>query len=215
MDKTGLVITIKNRFDHTWQTFRDLMISNLPEGLVLVLVDDGSDDDTAQLVQNFPFGWQISKAVIRHHVSRGVAPSLREGWDMCVDMGCKILINLDNDVRLKYFWHVRLMDLHKAFPDNIVSGFNTSSHKVVEDHKNFVAKHDIGGINMCMSDELYMSTVRDCLQSNNWDWAVCQKMNFLHRYFICTKPSVVQHAGVKEGMHMKPGVDVPDIAEDY
>lgn len=209
--KTGIVITIKNRYEYTRQTFIDLMESDLPENTLLVLVDDGSDEETQRLINYFPFTTGLEVVVIRNEISIGVAQSLRKGWDYCTDNGCYMLCNLDNDVRIKPEWIKTLHSLYKKFSCNIITGFNANNpkHKILAVKSDYLIKSSIGGINLYFHVDTY-AYMRGLLTDNNWDWEIS---NYFKKFIVC-KPSVIQHNGHKAGMHTHSKHHI-DIAEDF
>jgi GT2 family glycosyltransferase len=214
--KIGLVITIKDRYEYTRQTFIDLMKTDFPCSVLLVLVDDGSGEETERLISNFPFPYndKFKPVCIRNLFNMGVALSLKEGWDYCVNEGCEILCNLDNDVRLKPEWLKTLIDLHAQYPEKVITGFNANNpnHKVKYEADHFVCKSSIGGINMLFTKEVYKH-IRVFLLDNSWDWEISKHFQLLRMGFIVSKPSVVQHIG-KIGIHSSEA-DHVDIAEDF
>jgi len=213
--KIGLVITIKDRYEYTRQTLIDLKDSNLLSDIVIVLIDDGSQEETSRLLQHFPLKKQNSLKdadviLITHGLSTGVAKSLQEGWDLCINEGCTTLCNLDNDVRLKPDWLIKLLQLQAQYPDSIITGFNANNpaHRVLSEYPDHIIKSSIGGINMLFSKKMYLQ-IRERLIDNGWDWQISD----LYKKFIVTKPSVVQHTGLI-GIH-STAADHIDIAEDF
>jgi glycosyltransferase involved in cell wall biosynthesis len=214
LSKIGLVITVKDRYEYTRQTFIDLCGSKLPVNSMLLIVDDGSEEETERLVKFFPFrdmGLNIEQIHrVRNEESKGVAKSLQSGWDYCTANGCDILCNLDNDVRLKPDWLISLLKLHVRHPEKVISGFNANNlnHVVLGEFNDYVVKSSIGGINMLFSKKIYYE-LRELLNDNSWDW----KVSDYFKQFIVSRPSVVQHIGLT-GLHSSPE-DHIDMAEDF
>jgi glycosyltransferase involved in cell wall biosynthesis len=195
MRKTGIVITVHNRLELTRQSFIDLDKSELPEDCVIIIIDDGSDDRTDILCERFNFSKEV--VLIRHEEAAGVARSLREGWDIAIELGCEILVNIDNDVRLKPQWLKVLRDLHAQYPTAIITGFNSNNpeHKMMSVHHDHVVRRSCGGINMLFNVATYKTVVHAALNDNWWDWNVVKRARINGRRIICSKPSVVQHTG--------------------
>lgn len=210
--KVGIVITVCNRYEYTRQTFIDLNASILPSKVVLVIVDDFSDEDVERLVNNFPFneGFEVFK--IRNEYRKGVSRSLVYGFQLLFNNKCEIYCNLDNDVRLKPEWLLRLLELHGKFKHNIISGFNSNNpnHAVLSRHDGYVMKRSCGGINLLFHKDL-REFVLQSLTDNWWDWSLSGLMALMSKAFIVASPSVVQHAGIKSILKH----DKADIADDF
>jgi GT2 family glycosyltransferase len=215
----GIVITARNRAELTLNLLECLKKSYFPaQGAMMIYVDDCSTEtDSIDILDNLQnYFYEVYRE--RNAERLGVAKSLQRGLDTACDIfDCDILINLDNDTLVKPDWLFKLLDLHKRFPDAVVTGFNTLScdlgtgnprHPIIKEYDDYVKKKSIGGINMVFSKETYLNHIRPCLDmKGHWDWNVCQR----GLDFYCTKPSVIQHTGIKEGMNMNN----PDIAHDY
>ena len=217
----GLVITARNRAELTHGLIESLNQINqgylLLETPLIVFVDDHSTDEDAIAVFDLLEINNCYLVKIRNEKNLGIKESLKIGIDTCLQYGVGTIMNLDNDTLVKPEFMIRLWNLHKRFPNAVVTGFNTLSHDlgtgkprhpVLEEHEDYVKKKSIGGINMAFSKETYLNHIRPCLDmKGHWDWNVCQR----GLEFYCTRPSVIQHTGIKDGMNMNN----PDIAHDY
>jgi GT2 family glycosyltransferase len=210
--KIGIVITVCNRYEYTRQTFIDLNASILPGKVVLVIMDDCSDEDVERLVMNFPFKDDFEVFRIRNDHRKGVAKTLLKGFEKLFEQKCQIMCNLDNDVRLKPDWLLKLMELQVKFHNHIISGFNSNNpkHTVLARHDGYIEKASCGGINLLFHVRI-REFVIEALTDNWWDWTLSGIMMSMHKAFIIASPSVVQHAGIESMMkHHKA-----DIADDF
>lgn len=212
--KVGLVITTHNRPELTAACFDSLVASDWPDSLLLVVVDDGSRhrESIRLLSRKFPF----DSFVIRNPRPKGVSYSLAAGFGFLIEKGCDVFMCLDNDAVVSEDFFSGLLSLLDERPGKIVSGFNTLTrchitglprHPVKEDFGTHVLKESLGGINICFGGDR-MTDVLDALGSrHHWDWALSRAV----KEFYVTTPSLVQHTGVKRGLHRRN----PDIAEDF
>ncbi len=182
------------------------------------MVDDASDD--IQSIKNilsplrerfFVDTWFRS-----HH--NGIHANLELGWNVAITRKATTLMNLDPDTIVKPNWIIEILKLHSKNIHSIITGFNTITqgrHRIYDYGPGCVYKETIGGINMCFSPDVFKKIVAPNLYADNWDWLVCHEMQTNRIMFCVTSPSVIQHTGIKEGMHpASPGV-IPDIAEDF
>lgn len=215
--KIGIVITTFNRPNYLRQTLESLNRADLLDANILI-VDDASRDIQAQrLIRPYKTIRNIRNLSIRH--------SLQIGFDRLVSDGCDLLINIDSDVILRKDFLSKLIELHKQYPNQIVSGFNTLTksrtgnvrHPIVSSHNGYVTKRSIGGVNMVMSVNTYLTIVKPALLESqrtrdHWDKIACRISNEQGKLIIVSSPSVIQHIGFDSAMGHR---DNPDIAEDF
>lgn len=210
--KLGLVMTVYNRPRELRRTFDSLSKCKFPLTLEMFIVDDCSSSAQVEtIISQFTLpGVFITK--IRNAKNEGMFYGLRLGWSHFYNNGFDLLMNLDSDALVKPYWLPILLQLHKLFPDTIVSGFNTLHHPIHEIFPRYCTKQDIGGINMLFHRDLF-PIVDGCLGNRDWDWQVCWAMQAAAKLFVVSRPSVVQHIGMTSvagngSLH-------PDIAEDW
>ena len=213
--KLAIIITTYNRFDLLKDCVRTLVASNIPAGTEFIIVDDASAENPKAVLQPLIEKFYCDPWLLDRQ--NGVASNLKLGFDVAVNRHADLLCNLDPDTVVKPNWLDRLFDLHKRFPDKIVTGFNTLSggrHKIFFEGADYILKKTIGGINMLFDVDMYKQQVRTILQGDSWDWDLCYNMQRIHKMFVVTKPSVIQHTGTQDGLHVGPGI-IPDTAEDF
>jgi glycosyltransferase involved in cell wall biosynthesis len=205
--ETGLVIPTFNRSDYVRACFASLRKSRFPEGTVVVVVDDDSQEqETIELARFFSLpGVPVIKIFRQQSRHFTVHESLRTGWDFLVErFNCPYLCNLDSDALVKENWLTQLRDLYRREREKrgpiIVTGFNADSHPVLGEEEGFCHKESIGGLNMFFDGDLYRTVVRPNLRFDEetqvgWDWFTVWAMQRLGHPFLCLKPSVVQHIG--------------------
>lgn len=221
MKKVGLLITTYNRGEYLRQCLNSLALSDLSHINQILVVDDASTDAlTKELLVKVKTAWKGSKVWVNAE-NKGIHNNIRLGSELLFDMGCDVVINLDPDTVVKSDWALKLLELHYKFPTTIASGFNTLSrhpgsptprHDVFEWFDTYVTKSSIGGINMVYSFSMYHKIIKQHLIALNWDWRICREFQSRHWLFVITRPSVVQHIGIGEGMHPSNN---PDVAYDY
>ena len=97
-------------------TIRDLALRTLEQVPDLVVVDDGSTDETASQVADLPL------TLIRHPQNRGKAASLWSGMQAALQAGSDFVITLDGDGQHAPEDIPRLVAAHRAHPEHIVIG---------------------------------------------------------------------------------------------
>jgi hypothetical protein len=98
------------------------------------------------------------------------------------------------------------------FPDAIVTGFNTLTHKIKAISADYCLKDSIGGINVLFGRHLF-PLIEPCLSAMEWDWKLCTVMQEAGKQFVVSRPSVVQHLG-SHGLTSSPHRGVP-VAVDF
>jgi hypothetical protein len=237
MATVGVVVTAFGRPLSLLRTLHDLRNSTLDDAVVAV-VDDGSVDVvTPAIVSAFTIPSVRVLSVLRPTkplraatyllpvVGRfyrdlstfTVHEALQAGFDtlLTVEPTLQLLVNVDGDLRLRRDWLTRLRALHTRERARrgplIATGFHAPNHPVVEVHDDFVVKASVGGANLAFDVDVYRDVVRPQL-ALHWDWRVCAEMQRRGWPLLCTRPSVVQHAG-RVGRFSRRGQF--DHAEDF
>lgn len=215
--KLGLVIPIFNRPEYVAQCFRSIQDAFIPEGTLVVLVNDASTNpETIDLFNAF----NLQNAFIykiTNKQNQGIKKSLIIGFNKCFESGCHKVMNLDSDAIVKPNFIEVLGKLKQAHPDNIVSGFNSVNknrdgslrNPIIEEHEDYFLKKHANGINMHFMKEEYEQIILPSLSRpvGNWDFDSTRQMPF-----VISKPSVVQHIGMSSSLGHH---EEPDIASDF
>lgn len=82
----------------------------------VIVVDDGSDDDTAAIVATLP------ATLLRHPVRMGKGQALRDGFAEALRQGMAAVVTMDGDGQHRASDIPRLVDAANAHPRNIVNG---------------------------------------------------------------------------------------------
>lgn len=216
--RIGIVIPVYNRSNYVSRCLESLMDVQTNEDAQICLVNDGSTDEHIEpLLNTFKPDW-AKVTVLNTNRNKGISTALITGLGY-LSGKCDLLMILDSDTIVKPDFIEVLLDLKLRFAGNIVSGFNTLTvdretgrprHPVKESGSDYCKKATIGGINMLFTVEQYRNFVLSALRlPGHWDWNLCKRFP---AGFIVSKPSVVQHIGIDEGLHTSNN---PDIATDY
>lgn len=209
----GLLINTYNRSEYLERCIASIRKADLSRVIQVLVVDDCSTD---RKVFNLLNGFLI----YRMPENKSIRYAIQEGYEMLFDWGFEIVINLDGDAIVKPDFIQKLVDLHRQFPNNIITGFNSlviGRHPIFEQHETYCVKKSCGGINMLVTRKMYDEVVNPSLITaqrtrGHWDDIVSQKIRDRNEVFICSTPSVVQHIGFKSAM----GHDAnPDYAHDF
>lgn len=226
LPKVLILIPVYNRLELFNDCIQSILKSKIPHDkydIQFFVLDDNSfqEEQIRIIVRNFS---QILKDKCKVHYHRsnfnkGINAILLFGIEYCFStFEADTIAILDSDTIVSLLCLPVLLALHKYFPDTIVSGFNTTTggrHLVVDHCDGYVTKRTIGGINMVFNRSVYVKHVKNSFMGDkHWDWRVCHSITCDDRLFIVSKPSVIQHTGIKEGMHVGPGFQ-PDVAEDF
>ena len=201
--ETGIVIMTWNRPRYVKRCFESLARSRLND-TVLAVVDDGSDDpQTRKLVREFSLpGVPVARLLIESHGEFLLHDNLRVGWDYLINRWqCRYLSNLDSDAVVTPDWLESIRNLYfkqrGENPHLIVSGFNGAVYHAVRSvHPDHVIKPTLSGLNLYFDRAAYDEFVRDALQPH-WDKRVVEAMTSRSAVFFVTRPSVVQHIGLR------------------
>ena len=213
--KYGCVVSFFNRKEIVEKTFNSINSSFLPNNLLFVIIDDGSEEKiNINLKNDYIF--------IKKNKNFGISNSLAVGWDILYLMDIEYMMNLDSDVEVSTNWLSQLLNTKQLIKEDcIITGFNGSNHKITKENKNYFIKESIGGINIFFNKSLYKKT-RVCLTNTlmpedvesiknsiekygtnpkihpvykGWDWGLMTVCDNEKISKLCCKPSVVQHTG--------------------
>ena len=95
---------------------RDVVEGALAQCPNVILIDDGSDDDTVERVADLPI------TVIRHAQRMGKGAGLRDGFAEAMRRGFRGVISMDGDGQHSADDIPRLIDAANAYPEHIVIG---------------------------------------------------------------------------------------------
>lgn len=209
---TALILTTYNRPEYLAQCLHSLSNVNYPKDTLLIIVDDCSNEETRQLLNDFTLPIQIIKYF--KPANKGIKDSLLTGYKLAFTY-CNIAINIDGDAIVKPEFITRLLELQQQFPENIISGFNSRNkdgdklrNPILSEHEGYAVKKYANGINMVVNRDLYDKYIHKGLTSNtNWDFAASQGNSC-----IIAVPSLVQHVGINSSMGHGNN---PDVACDF
>lgn len=202
---TGLLIPIYNRPEYLKRCLDSLAHVDYPPDTVVMLIDDGSTDkETIALFNAATFPVMTIK---HRHANRGIKLTMAFGYEFLFTF-CDVVINLDSDAIVKPNFITRLLELHKQFPNKIISGFNSKNttgkdlrNPIIREYDTYIEKRFANGINMLLSK------CPDLSKGGNWDFNLSSKETSC----IVAKPSLVQHIGLNSTM----GHVQPDVACDF
>lgn len=218
--KLGIVIPVYNRPQYLKQCIDSLQSARIPEGVLIIFIDDRSTDKEVSLLLRANME-SLNATVITNAKNEGVCYSLKKGIDQCLLNGCDLIINLDSDAIVRPDFIEKILAIKERFPDKIVTGFNcltrnangTERHPVIEQGDGWNIKKSVGGINMCFDRKQYESWILPALEKGikrlcNWDAEACKNSGGA----VCVVPSVVQHIGTHSSMGHH---EAPDVADDF
>lgn len=98
-----------------------LRIRGVIEGVLaqcrhVIVIDDGSDDDTVARIAGLPV------TVLRHESRRGKGASLRRGFHEALSRGARAVLTMDGDGQHAAADIPRLLDAANRYPEHIVIG---------------------------------------------------------------------------------------------
>jgi len=97
-------------------TIRDIVCSALTYTPHVVVIDDGSSDDTAQLIRD------LDITLIEHKHNQGKAAALTDGIRASLDLGVDAVITMDADRQHKTEDISRFIATAEQFPDELIIG---------------------------------------------------------------------------------------------
>lgn len=189
----GIVITSYNRFDYLEKCLESFSQSDFPAETIVTIIDDKSADyRVKELLTNFRLE-KVALLIQLNKKRKGNQKNIVTAFDNFCELGCDLLMNLDNDAIVKREWLRVLLELQNKYPDRIVSGFDAPRHKANKYFGNYVFKKSIGGINLLLTADLYKTFLRKTLLNyHHWDWRMSQLRK---SDFVVARPSMVQHIG--------------------
>lgn len=217
--KIGLIITTYNRPEYLKECLDSIRRSTAiqRDDVEILIVDDGStNQETLELVNDADWASTIKKP------NRGIKDSLLKGYTHFFNEyrnDIDLVINLDGDGIFRNDAIEVLLDLKKRFPDNIVSGFNTTvenRNPIIGEHEDCFLKKYASGINICINKEQYEKWVKPCLlKEGNWDYQSSLLSEKDGMSVVVAMPSVCQHIGLISAMGHTNNNVKPDISEDF
>lgn len=219
--KLNLLITTFNRPAYLEKCFNSLMKVKYPDGCSIMIVDDASSDQkTIDLINEFNPSVNVQR--FQNSKNSGIRQSIKFGYDKAFE-SAEIVINLDGDMIVKPDFIVRLLELKKQFPDNIVSGINCTMlnargeqrNPIIKEHEGYSLKQAVAGQNLCINKDNYEKYIKPILSiDGNWDHnASIASMKDKKPIVVCV-PSVSQHIGMNSSMGHSI-YEPADRADDY
>ncbi len=218
--KVTLLITTFNRPEYLKRCLASVKRAGITD--VLIVDDCSTDKETIRLINESDFR-KIFKTS-----RRGICDSLLKAIHSLFISGSDIVINLDADAIIRNDFLERMMELHNAFPDDIITGFHSTTknkdgserHRIMPfhdpfgyaNHLEYVRKQSVGGINMLWTRANWekMKPVIENAQKNNLNWD--HQISLASNGIICAVPSLVQHIGIESSMNH---TEAPDVADDF
>jgi len=220
--KVALIVPYKNRFDYLKKCLDSIDRSDIPNGLYLLLVNDGSDEFMTFEISEFKKLSKLNIETVTNKHSLGIKGVLKYGFERCFSMGYDVVISLDSDTIVTKDFFTRLLQLRSMFKDNVVCGINATNYDkgglrnpIIADYDKFIFKKFTNGQCLCLNLESYNTFIKPSLSMNgNWDYnasILCQKKD---TSVVVAKPTLVQHIGMLSAMsHTAYGE--PDVALDF
>jgi hypothetical protein len=219
----GIIIPVFNRYYVTKIFFECLKINVNFESILFCIVDDGSEDDVLNELENL----KLKSVVIycdRKNNIYGSNNTLVPGslYPLTLYMGheiiknnCNILGVLDSDsfINENYFNDAKLFTDNFNMNNTIFSGFNSNSeaHKIEDKtnmfNKKLLYKNMVGGISQFYSVKLYnefkykfTGEESPNFWAYDYDYQISNFMMKHNKNYICFENSNVQHIGIKSTM---------------
>lgn len=105
------------------RTIREVVVATLRHARHIIVVDDGSTDNTTELLKDLPI------TVIKNNTNLGKAASLLKGMDAALTAGLLPVVTLDADGQHKPDDIARLLECASLHPDKIIIGARLSDRK--------------------------------------------------------------------------------------
>jgi len=118
--QTSIIIPAFNEADIIRTTLDNLMKEGLPEKYEVILVDDGSEDGTAEVIADYPV------RLIKHHVNKGYGAALKTG--IRAASGEKVVI-MDSDGQHDPRYIGQIVTMLDGF-DMVIGDRSKSSYQV-------------------------------------------------------------------------------------
>jgi len=127
MSSTAKIVVVIPAYNEA-ATIRELVERALKIAPDIVVVDDGSTDDTGEQLEGLPV------AVLRNELNLGKAASLWKGFEHALGHGAQFVVTLDGDGQHQPEDIPRLLNIAERSPQSIVIGAR------LHDRKNFPAR---------------------------------------------------------------------------
>lgn len=212
--KTTLLITTYNRPQYLKRCLASVKRAGITD--VLIVDDASTNQETLQILSEAAKEYRVMQLM----ANKGICASLLFGMEHAFADGADIVINLDADAVIRNDFLDRMLELHAAFPNDIITGFHSTTknadgsdrHEIIERGDGWCSKKSVGGINMLWTRETWnqMKPVIENAQKHrlNWDHEVSKAAGRI----ICAVPSLVQHIGFESAMGH---TGIPDVADDF
>lgn len=152
------------------------------------------------------FDMDIPIIKIYKNTHKNMFDSLRSGFDLLIDLfRVRYLVNIDSDTIHTPDWLTTLCrtyaELSQKLADGplVLSGFNADKKENLFVRDYYVAKRDMGGINLFFDAQTYAQYIRDTLVHVGWDVQLSESIRGQNGSLIALRNSVIQHIGT-EGM---------------
>ena len=224
----GIVIACYERQDYLKKTLESIKKSDLSNTIICIIDDCSKNRNVWKLINDFKTNSSVKIIKVKNKKNIGIRYNLLKGWDILCKYKCDYLCNIDSDTVVKYEWLDKLRKTENHSRNRldvegvVVSGFNcveSCNHKILKDYGDYYQKRTIGGINMFFSRKTYNNLIRQVLEKGRpnmgWDWEVCSHSRNKNYPIIVTKPSVIQHIGIKGLNSSNHKITRYDIAEDF
>ncbi len=215
--RIAIVIPVFNRPQYLERCLNSLKRSDLKGAEVIVHNDFSTDKKVDEIIKQS--GYRVFNSVFKNH---GICSILHSDIINLFAEGNDIVINLDSDAIVRNDWMEVLLDLHKDSPNQIITGFHSTTknadgserHKIIGTGEGCVQKKSVGGINMLFTKETFTKYAKPALEhciakGGNWDHMTCINAGSV----ICSVPSVIQHIGIESSLGHTH--DKPDVADDF
>lgn len=116
VDRAGYEVAIVVPAYNEAATIREIASCALRQARLVVVVDDGSDDDTARALEDLPV------ALLRNPVNKGKGASLMRGMYYALEDGVAAVITIDGDGQHAPDDIPRLLAMVERYPQHIIVG---------------------------------------------------------------------------------------------
>lgn len=214
----GILIPIYNRYNYVKYCFKSLQQSILNYKIIVLLFDDGStDDNLLELMDSFTIPNITIIKILCNRLNlinqsatdiNTIMPgsayplTLRFGTDILFRMNAQLVVHMDSDAIVSVDWLYQLNKLYHLIDDKIkvINGFNSNEHVIIKEYGNYYTKNMTGGLGIVFDKLTYNTRIKHHLNHHAYDWRVFDEMNKNSETIYCTKPSVIQHIGIKSSM---------------
>ena len=115
MNRTEQYILVIPAYNES-ATIREVVLGALEYIATIIVVDDGSNDGTAEKLFNLPV------TLLHHTKNMGKAASLWDGMQMALSLGAKGIVTMDGDNQHNPLDLIRLLMAAEAHPDRLIIG---------------------------------------------------------------------------------------------